>query len=182
MNYTHGLILRNTVEAMQAYVVSQGDPVIVNNQCTLEILNFGFDLSYSYLIDVEDIKKNMLDYYSENEIDYKNLEELEKNEYSVIMTKLFEKFELLKQDKNSRQVLFTDDCCISMIHYLIRNNKIYCYMHMRSSDCINKLFSDLNLVHRITRKLQDITGICFVDFNFTANSLHQIIYDVKKVK
>jgi thymidylate synthase len=180
MFIAHGEVLKNTVESLVHYVATKGSPVIANKQGTLEVLNEGFTITHKEPIDIENIKASMLQYYEENEIDYKNLEELEKTEYSVIMTELFEKFELFKQDKHSRQVLFTDDCCISMIHYLIRNNEIYCYMHMRSSDCEKKLFSDLYVVHKITRKLQDMMGINLVNFYFNSDSMHLIIYDIKE--
>ena len=175
-NPTNGEILRNTVEAMISYVKYEGHPVIVNNQGTLEIINFGFKLAYSSLIDLVDIRKHMTEYYEQNNIDISSLEELERAEYSIITTKLYEKFKLFKQDKNSRQVLFTDNCCISMIQFLIRNNSILCFMNMRSSDVENKLFSDLYLIHRIIRKLQESENLNCVKFMFNANSLHKINY------
>jgi thymidylate synthase len=178
MNISHGFILRKMVEQMQQHVIEKGHPVIVNNQATIEVLNYGFKLFYEAPIDLEDIRKSMLDYYNENDINLSTLEELEHAEYSIIATELYNKFELFKQDKNSRQVLFTDDCCISMIHFLIRGGTIYCYMHLRSSDCVNKLFSDLYLVHKIISKLQEFEKINSVRFDFVANSLHKVVYSI----
>ena len=95
-------------------------------------------------------------------------------EYSEIENELIEKFKLFKEDINSRRVLYTADICISMIHFLIRNNVIYVFVHLRSSDAVFKLFSDLFLIHKLTRRLQDEININKAIIKVNADSFHEI--------
>lgn len=178
MQISQGLLIRNLIEETQNLILSKGKPVIVRNQATLEILNHCFNISYNTIIDLEDIRKNMIKYYEEYGVDLEYLEEIEKLEYLNIKNELYEKFNILDEDKNSRQIIFTDDCCISMIQYLIRENTIYCFVNLRSSDSVNKLFLDLFLIHEITKELQEKMQINCTKIYFTANSMHKIAYKI----
>ncbi|MDF2615467.1 MAG: hypothetical protein K0Q47_122 [Sedimentibacter sp.] len=171
----HGLGLRQMIENLETFIVEKGKPVVVDNQGTIEVLNHSFNITYNSIIDIEDIQKHMKDYYDVNGIDYSKIEELEKNEYSLIENELYSKFALFNDDIHSRRVLWSDDCCISLIHYLIRDKKIYCFVHLRSSDIVNKLFSDLFLIHKITRQLQDDLDIKDVNICVNGHSMHKLV-------
>lgn len=180
---SHGLNLKNTILDLQDKLRSNGIPVVVDGKGTIEQLFQTFAFSYSQPIDLDDIKKHMEDYYAEKGLDLKELQELEKTEYQKIYDEIMEKSKQFDEDIHSRRVLWTDDCCISMLQYLVRNNHLYCYLHLRSSDAVYKLFSDLNLIHTITRRLQDKLGIYNTTILVTANSFHEIaIKDINKVK
>ncbi len=176
----HGLGLRQVIENLQLFVVEKGKPVLVDGQGTIEVLNHSFNISYNSQIDIADIKKNMVEYYNSHKIDLKSIEELEKEEYSKIENELLSKFSLFDEDLHSRRVLWSDDCCISLIHYLVRDSKIYCYVHLRSSEVEQKLFSDMYLVHKITRALQDKLNIDVAMIFVNGHSMHKLVFKVNE--
>lgn len=171
----HGRKIRHLVENLQQEVREKGRPVIVDNKGTIELINCNFTLSYTEPIKIVDIEIDMKRYYFENNLNIDELQELEKDEYSKIANRLYDKFKFFDNDINSRRVLWTDDCCISMVQYIVRDNTILCFVNFRSSDVVNKLFSDLFLIHTITRKLQDKLKINKVIINVNAHSLHEIV-------
>lgn len=171
----HGQQLRCIIDKIQQQVRTEGVPVIVDGKGTIELLNKVYSLCYQEQINVDSIKRSMNEYYDEKGLDLEELEELEKDEYARIYNTLVSKFDYFDDDMHSRRVLWTDDCCISMVHYLVRNNTIYCYFHLRSSDIVYKLFADLNLIHRITRRLQDKLGIYNTIIYCNAHSFHEIV-------
>lgn len=180
---SHGLNLKHSILNLQEKLRANGKPVVVDNVGTIEILFESFAFVYNEPIDLDDIKKHMEDYYAEKGLDLKELQELEKTEYQKIYDEIMEKAKQFDDDIHSRRVLWTDDCCISMLQYLVRNNHLYCYLHLRSSDAVYKLFSDLNLIHIITRRLQDKLDIYNTTILVTANSFHEIaIKNISKVK
>jgi hypothetical protein len=125
----------------------------------------------------------MKSYYEERGIDFEEIQQLEEGEYNKISDTILQKAAMFDFDINTRRVLWTDDCCISMLQYIVRENYLYCYLHFRSSDIKNKLFSDLNLIHNITRRLQDKLGIYNATILVIANSFHEIVIkDLGKVK
>ena len=172
---SHGEHLQCIIERIQEQVRTEGTPVIVDGKGTVELLNKVYTFCYEEAIDTESIAKSMADYYAMRGLDLAELQELEKDEYQKINDELVIKFSHFDQDIHSRRVLWTDDCCSSMVHYLVRNNTIYCYFHLRSSDVVYKLFSDLNLIHRITRSLQDKLGIYNTIIYCNSHSFHEIV-------
>jgi hypothetical protein len=173
----HGLGLRQIIENLETFIVEKGKPVVVDKQGTIEVLNHSFNITYNSLIDLDDIYKHMRDYYAVNNINMSGIEELEREEYLKIENELYKKFELFNEDIYSRRVIWTNDCCISLIHYIIRDKKIYCFVHLRSSDIVNKLFSDLFLIHKITRKLQDDLNIQNVNICINGHSMHKLVFN-----
>lgn len=173
--FSHGYILYNTIANLQEKVRLYGNPVLVDGKGTVELLFEQFSFSYNELIDIDNIKLHLERYYKEKGLDYSELEKLEKGEYSDIYDTIFWKSEYFKDDLNSRRVLWTDDCCISMLQYLVRDNHLYCFLHLRSSDVIYKLFSDLHLIHSITKRLQIELGLYNTTIKVTANSFHEIV-------
>lgn len=170
-----GKKIRHLIENLQQEVRENGRPVVVDNKGTIEILNKCFSLSYNELIKIADIEIEMKKYYFENNLNIEDLQELEKEEYTKIAENLYNKFKFFDDDINSRRVLWADDCCISMIHFIVRDNTILCYVHFRSSDVVNKLFSDLFLINIITKKLQEKLNINNVIININTHSLHEIV-------
>jgi thymidylate synthase len=171
----HGKVVKDMIENVQITVRNNGQPVIVDNSGTIELLYHNFAFQYLDPIDIEDIHKSMENYYEEKDLDLTELQELEKSEYAEIENELVEKFEFFDQDINSRRVLWTDDCCISMVHYLIRDGVIHCYVHLRSSDVVYKLFSDLYLIHKITKRLQDKLNLYNTNIWINAHSAHEVV-------
>jgi hypothetical protein len=171
----HGHNLRSVIEKIQEQVRNEGTPVMVDGKGTVELLNKVYTFVYDEAINTDAIAKSMDDYYAMHGLDLKELQELEKDEYQKITDTLVSKFSYFDRDIHSRRVLWTDDCCISMVHYLVRNGTIYCYFHLRSSDVVYKLFSDLNLIHRITRSLQDKLGIYNTIIYCNSHSFHEIV-------
>ena len=171
----HGKALKQIIEGIQEQVRTEGIPVLVDGKGTVELLNKVYTICYKEPIDTESIAQSMAQYYEEKGLDLQGLQELEKDEYQKIFDELTIKFSYFDNDLHSRRVLWTDDCCISMVHYLVRNNTIYCYFHLRSSDIVYKLFSDLNLIHKITRSLQDKLGIYNTIIYVNAHSFHEIV-------
>ncbi|GEM_PF-4809637 len=173
----HGIVLRQTIENLHEFIVENGKPVVVDKQGTIEVLNHTFNIMYSGEIDVEDIRRQMKEYYNSHGINMEEVERLEKDEYSKIENTLYDKFLMFDEDIHSRRVLWSDDCCISLIHYIVRDKKIHCYVHLRSSDIVNKLFSDLFLVHKITRALQNKLKINNVLISINGHSMHKLVFD-----
>lgn len=179
---THGELVHKNIEFIQDLVTVEGDPVIVDGMGTVEILNKEFTLTFSDKIDMISIDSEMNNYYKDRELDLAELQELEKDEYQKIIDEFIgNKFEFFNKDLYSRRVLWTDDCCISMVHFLIRDGIINCFVHLRSSDVIYKLFSDVRLVLYITSYLQDKLNINFAKINFNAHSFHQVVFKIKEV-
>lgn len=175
-----GSYLKHLIENLQQKIRSEGRPVVSNNQGTIELLNEEFTISYENLIDMDDINRSMRRYYFQNNLDIQELQELEKDEYANIENVLYEKFKMFDEDMHSRRVLWSDDCCISLIHFLIRDKTILCYVNLRSSDVIYKLFSDLTLIHKITSNLQQKLNIKNAIIEVNAHSLHEIA--INKIK
>jgi hypothetical protein len=177
-----GLNVRQIIERTQRDVKELGFPVISAGQGTVELLDYSFVVAYHDRINLDDIRSEMNDYYKDKNLNLDEIEQLEENEYKLIEETLLAKFPLFDEDIHSRRVLWTNDCCISMIHYLIRDKVIYCYLHLRSSDVIYKLFSDLFLIHKITRQLQDKLNIDSVSILVNAHSIHEVVIkDINQV-
>lgn len=167
--------LRHLISSLQQRVRDIGRPVVVNNQGTIELLNENFTISYTDFIKLDDISKSMKSYYSDNNLNVDELIELEKTEYEKIKSELYFRFHYFNSDINSRRVLWSDNCCISMIHYIVRDGVILCYVHLRSSDVVYKLFSDLYLIHEITYKLQQKLNLKNTIIHVNPHSLHEIV-------
>lgn len=169
---TDGKKLRSIVEHNKRKIVTFGDPIIADGKCTIEMIGHSFIISYNEYIDTVSINNELISFCFDNNIDYQNLLKLEKDEYQKIYNTITSKFVYFEDDIHSRRVLWTDDCCMSMIQLLVRNNTINCFLILRSSDVVGKQFSDLNLVHLIIRAAQDKLNIKNVCLRVTAHSMH----------
>jgi thymidylate synthase len=180
---SHGENVKDLIFSLQERLTQRGNPVVVDNMGTIETLFESFAFVYDEPIDTDDIRKHMKQYYEERGINFDEIEKLEAGEYQKIFDTIMDKSRFFKDDIHSRRVLWTDDCCISMVQFLVRQNELYCTLHLRSSDVKNKLFSDVNLIHNITRRLQDKLGIYNATILVIANSFHEIVIkDLGKVK
>lgn len=178
----HGKMVRELIDTIQSDVTLFGSPVTVDGKGTIELMNTSYRLNFNDIIDIDNIRKELEFYFFEKNFDLKELQELEKSEYKKIEDEILEKAEQFHEDKHSRRVLWTDDCCISMIQYLIRNNTLHCFVNLRSSDTVYKLFSDLTLILNITRRLQIDHALYNSVINLSSNSFHIIAIDnLKKV-
>lgn len=170
--------LKELIKEQIDIVRKNGVPVIVNNQGTLEILNHSFNFIHDDFIDLEANYKDMMEYYTENKIDYeKEVYELEKGEYSQIIEGVTKIFQIFDTDLHTRQAIWVSPWCISMIHFMVRNNIIHCFVKMRSSNVSRLLISDMCLILSLVRKLQDKLNIKQVFVNVNIDSAHEIIID-----
>ena len=122
----------------------------------LDILNSakGSNLIKSFVVESkvnEIINISCISGVLKNELDYSVLSFKEEKEYyKKVKSKLFDK---IKKEMNPtittninyrscRRFIYTDDSCISMIHILIRENKIDFNVVMRSSNVLKTLWAD----------------------------------------
>lgn len=167
----------NTIEEQIDIVKKNGVPVIVNNQGTLEVINHSFCLNTQNRIEVNEIKNQVKTYYEKYKIPYKEIEDLEKDEYEKIIDGVTSNFPKILDDINTRQAVWVSPWCISMIHFIVRNNIIYCFVKMRSSNVVKLLASDLGLILTLCSKLQEYLGTNKVIVDVNISSLHIVAID-----
>ena len=106
-------------------------------------------LRFTYFDDGQftDIKPELLEY------------EGEKAYYKKIETQLREKIhdnQHSNQDKTSRRIIYHDDSCISLAHFLIRDQVFDAKFFLRSSNVKDTLKYDINFIHHLTSIAYDI--------------------------
>jgi thymidylate kinase len=128
--------------------------------------------------------------YDDGQFKYHNLEVLdykpEKKYYNIIKSKLLDKLrkELAgeneykrKEDILSRRFIYSDDTCISLAHFLFRNNILDCNFILRSSNTKDTLKYDIQFLYLLSKEVKDLLGItplsCRIRINF--GSAHIII-------
>jgi hypothetical protein len=174
--------LKNIIEEQIEIVRRNGVPVIVNKQGTIEILNYSFNYLDDDFINTEENYIDMLEYYKENNINYEEILKLEKDEYAKITEGVVETFKKFDEDINTRQAIWVSPWCISMIHFIVRNNILHCFVKLRSSDVVKLLISDMRLILELVRKLQEKLNIKNVFVNVNIDSAHIIVIeDITKI-
>ena len=113
-----------------------------NTQKDKEIIG----LRFTYFDDGQftDIKPKLLEY------------EGEKAYYKRIETQLFDKIHdnnHSNQDKTSRRIIYHDDSCISLAHFLIRDQMFDAKFFVRSSNVKDTLKYDINFIHFLTSQV-----------------------------
>lgn len=113
------------------------------------------------------------------ELDYSVLEYPKEKEYyekitSDCLNKLFKEFSGLNEYKipqkhDSRRFIYTDDSCISMIHFLYRKNILNVSVHMRSSNVINTLWADWGFLKILSVKVANDMNLNDVQIDITLN-------------
>jgi hypothetical protein len=96
----------------------------------------------------EDVSEEMLGY------------EKEKVYYNKIRRKLLKKIESemagineynREETHESRRFVYTDDSCLSLCHFMLRNEFLYGEFYMRSSETKETLQYDMNFIKALTR-------------------------------
>jgi hypothetical protein len=77
----------------------------------------------------------------------------EKEYYDRIEKDLLSKIEKEEKDTFSRRFIYSNEDCISTIHFFIRENSIIFYFYIRSSNAKDILESDLSFLRYITFKI-----------------------------
>lgn len=132
----------------------------------------GINFSHYDFGEFSDVNDLMLNY--EKEVEY----------YEMIKTKLLKKInsEISPSEglgdingKRSRRFIYSDDSCISLAHFLVRNETLECEFYLRSSDVVNILKYDLNFLKSLAREVYnkfDLINHCHI--KVTIGSCHVI--------
>lgn len=100
--------------------------------------------------DFEDVNQAMLTYYKEKEY----YEKIESEIFNKIKLEMSGKNEYnRKQGVESRRYIYTDNSCISLAHFLIRDNHMDAKFFLRSSNVKDTLRYDLNFIKHITSQV-----------------------------
>tara|TARA_B100000700_G_scaffold322066_1_gene422719 strand:- start:1683 stop:2477 length:795 start_codon:yes stop_codon:yes gene_type:complete len=103
--------------------------------------------------------------------------------YNEILEKVKEKIKLefegkneynLPQDKNSRRFIYTSDTCISLAHFLLRDESLDCKYFIRSSNVKDTLYYDLNFLKFLSSSVFNALKASgkFCRMTFVINSGH----------
>ena len=138
-NRLQELELTKASELIRSIVVSSGRNELVDVSCITDVRKEGYDI-------------NALDFPQEKEY------------YASISSKLLEKIqkEFLglnsvkkPQKHDSRRFIYTDDSCISMIHFLWRDNILNVSAVLRSSNVIKTLWADYEFLKYLCDKVSN---------------------------
>ena len=133
-----------------------------NTQANKEVV--GLRLSYFDDGKFTDVKDNLLTYEGEKEY------------YDKIETQLRGKMlnnHAIGQDSTSRRIIYHDDSCISLAHFLIRDQIFDAKFFLRSSNVKDTLKYDINFVHYLTGEVYKIHKCKQpVKIEVTLNSAH----------
>lgn len=134
-------------------------------------------INFTHYDDGRFLDVNNLDLTYHKEVDY----------YDGIRKRLFDKLDNelegnneynRKESLNSRRFIYTDDTCISLAHFLIRNDGLDCQFFLRSSNVKDTLYYDLNFLKSLARdvfnKFNLNNGENFCKMKFVINSAHII--------
>jgi len=121
----------------------------------------------------EDVSEEMLEY------------EKEKVYYNKIKRKLLKKIddELAganeygrEETHESRRFIYTDDSCLSLCHFMLRNEFLYGQFYLRSSETKETLQYDMNFIKSLTRdvfsRLSELSEIKMCKINLSIGSGH----------
>ena len=129
-------------DLIKSLVISSGRNELVDVSCTTDVRKEGYDAC-------------ALDYPPEKEyyakITSKVVETIQKEFLGLNSVKM-------PQKHDSRRFIYTDDSCISMIHFLWRNNILNVSATLRSSNVIKTLWADYEflkyLSDRVSKEMQ----------------------------
>ena len=129
-------------DLIKSLVVSSGRNELVDVSCTTDVRKEGYD---ACALDFPPEKE----YYSK--ITSKVVETIQKEFLGLNSVKM-------PQKHDSRRFIYTDDSCISMIHFLWRNNILNVSATLRSSNVIKTLWADYEflkyLSDRVSKEMQ----------------------------
>ena len=130
----------------------------------------------SYVLNDDNYKDIDFDYLVyEKEIDYYRLIKktlLKKIDNELIGANEYERIE----DFKSRRFIYASNTCISLAHFMCRNNMLDCKFFIRSSNTKDTLKYDLNFIKYLSKcvkeKLEEYCKINFVKLDLIINSAH----------
>ncbi len=82
-----------------------------------------------------------------------------------------------KESVNSRRFIYTSDTCISLAHFLLRDEALDCKFFLRSSNAKDTLYYDINFLKHMAKVVYeelDCSGT-FCRMNFVLNSAHVVM-------
>ena len=80
-----------------------------------------------------------------------------------------------EEDTNSRRFIYTDNTCLSLFHFIVREDILICDFFIRSSDTKNTLMYDLNFLKCLSQDVMsclEVDSIKAVRMNVKINSAH----------
>ena len=79
-----------------------------------------------------------------------------------------------KETYESRRFIYSSDTCISLAHFLLRDDSLDCKFFLRSSNVKNTLYFDLNFLKHVSKVVYDTLKVNnqFCKMNFVINSGH----------
>ncbi len=109
--------------------------------------------------------------------------EKEKAYYEDIKNNLFKKIKAEQEGRNeynkkqnlqSRRYIFSDERCISLAHFIVRDQCLDCKFFIRSSDVVNILRYDLNFLKSLAQDVYDYFNLkgYYCRIETTINSAH----------
>lgn len=144
--------------------------------CSKNLEKIGLNLTHYDSGTFDDISEDMLQY------------EKEKNYYQKIRKKMLNKIDNEIAGLNeyqryethaSRRFVYTDDSCVSLCHFMLRNDCLHGEFYLRSSEVKETLKYDMNFIKSLTKdvflKLSNFTEINMCKINLKIGSGHIII-------
>lgn len=165
------------IQNLAMQVKELGSPVKVREMDTIELLDVSFDVKSDTRLDLVQVRDNIKEAYIHNKIDFDQVQAEENDEYKIIHQQVKEKWKLFEEDINSRQVVWSSDWCISYLHFMIRDERVICIVHFRSSDVYKLLGSDLLFILTLIQDLQQQQNIEKFKLIVHIDSLHIVLGD-----
>ena len=80
----------------------------------------------------------------------------------------------VKENLTSRRFIYTSETCISLAHFLVRENTLDCKYFVRSSDVKNILYYDINFLKYLSKSVYDYLNLknCNCRISVSINSAH----------
>lgn len=140
-------------ELIKSLVFNSGQNELVNIQCK------------------EKVNRNNLDY---SVLDFPKEKEYYKKITEACVSKIFKEFTGLNEYKmpqkhDSRRFIYTDDSCISFIHFLYRKNELDVCATLRSSNVSSTLWADWEFLKILSTKIADEMNLKDATINLTVN-------------
>ena len=147
----------------------------LNSACSAEIIkDFVIHSGTNEIVDIscsERINRDTLDY---SVLDFPPEKEYYHGIETKIKTKITKEFIGLNnvktpQKHDSRRFIYTDDSCISMIHFLYRNNRLNVSATLRSSAVTKTLWADYGFLKILSCRIADEMELGSVPVDLTIN-------------
>ena len=158
MQRLQSLEMSKAGDLIKSLVVSSGRNELVDVSCKTDVIKEGYD---ACALEFPPEKE----YYSK--IISKVCETIQKEFLGLNSVKM-------PQKHDSRRFIYSDDSCISMIHFLWRDNALNVSATLRSSNVIKTLWADYEflkyLSNRVAKEMQ--LGKCDIQLQLQIRSAH----------